>query len=123
MRAIQPARLTQQGDNAMKNTVSTNKHHLFLPSTVSAHPPSQTIEEVLVRIGITNPYALTTPQAAVYLSLIKNIPTAKSTLEVFRCRSTGPRYKKVGGRVYYTVAWLDEYADGVPVRIFDPNRL
>jgi hypothetical protein len=92
----------------MKNTVSTNKHHLFLPSTVSAHPPTQTIEEVLVRIGITNPYA---------------IPTAKSTLEVFRCRSTGPRYKKVGGRVYYTVAWLDEYADGVPVRIFDPNRL
>ena len=49
----------------MKNTTPTDKHHLFLPSTVAAHIPSQTFEEVLVRIGITNPHALTTPQVPV----------------------------------------------------------
>ena len=93
----------------------------FHPANGTGNQPA--IDAALAGIGIKNPYTITTAQAAAYLSQIKGVPTAKSTLEVFRCRSTGPKYKKVGGRVYYTAAWLDEYADGVPVVLFDPNRI
>lgn len=100
----------------------TSQKNLFPLTPAQANPTPPTFNEALARIGIKNPLAIPTRQAAAYLTAIKNIPTAPSTLEVFRHRSRGPKYKKVGGRVYYTTAWLDEYADGVPVAIFDPNR-
>ena len=101
---------------------SRNQKNLFPLASAQASTAPPDIEEALARIGIKNPLAIPTPQAAAYLSQIKNIPTAKSTLEIARCRSIGPKYKKVGGRVYYERAWLDEYAEGIPVHIFDPSK-
>lgn len=72
-------------------------------------------------LGILHPEAISTKQAARYLTEIKGIPTASSTLEVFRCQGRGPKFKRVGSRIFYTTEWLDEYATGVPVRIFDPT--
>ena len=92
-------------------------------STLHQNPlPSQYLKTVLAQIGITNPEAVTTKQASQYLSIIKGIPTASSTLEVYRCTGRGPIYKKVGSRCFYTIAWLDKYADGVEVKIFDPSK-
>ena len=84
--------------------------------------PSHQLKESLQRIGITNPETIPTKQAAAYLTQIKNVPTAPSSLEVYRCTSRGPRYKKIQSRVFYTLAWLDEWARGVEVRIYDPSR-
>ena len=73
-------------------------------------------------LGITNPNVIPTKQAAAYLSQIRGVPTAPSSLEVYRCTSRGPRYKKIGSRVFYTIAWLDEWSEGVEIRIYDPSR-
>ena len=112
--------------NTDRNTTPTNQSrnqkNLFPLASAQASTTPPDIEEALARIGIKNPLAIPTPQAAAYLSLIKNVPIAKSTLEIFRCRSTGPKYKKIGGRVFYERAWLDEYAEGVPVHVFDPSK-
>ena len=109
-------------DRTTPTDQARNQKNLFPLASAQANTAPPDIEEALARIGIKNPLAIPTPQAAAYLSQIKNIPTAPSTLEVYRHRSRGPKYKKVSGRVYYTAAWLDEYADGVPVSIFDPNK-
>ena len=77
--------------------------------------------EILLAIGATHPDLLTTKQASAYLTAL-GVPTAASSLEVARCKSRGPKYKKIGGRVFYTADWLAEYAAGVEVRIFDPSR-
>ena len=82
----------------------------------------QAIQEALIRIGVTHPESITTRQAAKYLSEVKGIPTAKSTLEVHRFKSRGPKYRKIGSRVFYTWAYLEEWANGLEVRIFDPSR-
>lgn len=92
------------------------------PTASRTPAPSRQLEEILQSLGISNPEALTTRQAAAYLSQLKSIPTAASSLEVYRCKSRGPKYKKIGGRIFYTTPWLDEYADGVEVKIFDPSR-
>jgi hypothetical protein len=84
--------------------------------------PTPQLTEVLRQIGIINPETIPTRQAAAYLSQIRNVPTAPSSLEVYRCQSRGPRYKKIGSRVFYTAAWLDEWAKGVEVKIYDPFR-
>lgn len=91
-----------------------------IPSRTPAHP--RQLEEALQSLGISNPEALTTKQAAAYLSQLKSIPTAASSLEVYRCKSRGPKYKKIGGRIFYTAPWLDEYAAGIEVKVFDPSR-
>ena len=75
-----------------------------------------------LRHGVTHPESITTRQAAKYLTETKGIPTAKSTLEIYRCRNKGPRYRKIGSRVFYPWAFLEEYANGVEVRIFDPSK-
>lgn len=80
-----------------------------------------TTAEILQKIGVSNPALLTTQQASAYLTEL-GLPTAASSLEVARCKSRGPKYKKIGGRVYYDVDWLNEHAAGVEVRIFDPSR-
>jgi len=84
--------------------------------------PVPQLTEALRQIGIINPETIPTKQAAAYLSQIKNVPTAPSSLEVYRCQSRGPRYKKIGSRVFYTTAWLDEWAKGVDVKVYDPSR-
>lgn len=109
-------------DRTTPTDQASNQKKLFPLTSAQPNPTPPAIEEDLARIGIKNPLAIPTRQAAAYLTEIKNIPTAPSTLEVYRHRSRGPKYKKVSGRVYYTAAWLDEYADGVPVSIFDPNK-
>jgi len=59
------------------------------------------LRATLRELGVIHPDSFTTKQAASYLSQIKGIPTAKSTLEVFRCQGRGPRYRKIGSRVFY----------------------
>ena len=89
-------------------------------SVMAGIPPA--IQEALIRIGVAHPEAITTKQAAKYLSEVKGIPTAKSTLEVHRFKSRGPKYRKIGSRVFYTWAYLEEWANGLEVRIFDPSK-
>ncbi|MDP3481338.1 MAG: hypothetical protein Q8R88_16335 [Desulfoprunum sp.] len=76
-------------------------------------------EKAIQKIGITNPESITTKQASAYLTQIKNIPTAPSSLSVYRCISRGPTFKRVGRRCYYTIAWLDKWAAGIEIKIFD----
>jgi hypothetical protein len=89
--------------------------------TTNPESISPQTEESFKQFGITNPEAITTKQASAYLTKIKGIPTAASSLEVYRCQSRGPKYKKIGSRVYYTIPWLDKWANGVEVKIFDPS--
>lgn len=100
---------TRQQKTSFRTTKSRDSH----TSTAAA--------EILQAIGATHPDLLTTRQASAFLTAL-GIPTAASSLEVARCKSRGPKYKKIGGRVFYTADWLDEYAAGVEVRIFDPSR-
>lgn len=83
---------------------------------------SPQLKKTLQELGIVNPEVLTTKQASSYLTQIKNIPTAARTLEVWRHFSRGPVFKRIGRRCYYTVAWLDQWAHGVEVKIFDPTQ-
>lgn len=48
---------------------------------------------------------LRTPEAARFLSL------SPRTLEKHRVNGTGPRYRKLGGRVVYSIPDLQEWAD------------
>ena len=99
------------------------------PTTPANRPTSSAVSAnitpemkvILRELGVIHPDSFTTKQAASYLSQIKGIPTAKSTLEVFRCRNRGPRYRKIGSRVFYSLTELDRYAQGVEIRIFDPS--
>ena len=71
---------------------------------------------------VVNPKALTTRNAADYLNSC-GYPVARGSLEVWRCKNVGPKYKKVGRRVFYEQAWLDEFMAGVVVKIFNPADL
>lgn len=81
-----------------------------------AHHPD--LADILKEIGVVNPEAVPTKAAAAYLTRFKGVPTAPSSLEVYRHRSCGPRYKKIRSRVFYTLEWLDHYAQGVEIKIF-----
>ena len=76
-------------------------------------------EQLITKIGISNPEAVTTKQAAAYLSEAKGIKIAVPTLEAHRSRNRGCRFKRVGRRIFYTIAWLDEYAAG---EVIDPAQ-
>ena len=54
---------------------------------------------------------LNTREAAVYLELI-GTPFTAGTLEVWRSEGRGPRYRKVGRRVFYAADDLDRFAAG-----------
>lgn len=41
------------------------------------------------------------------------------TLAVWRCLGRGPRYKKIGGRVFYEIADLESFADLGTVETID----
>ena len=49
------------------------------------HLENHPAKEVLRRLGITNPETVTTKQASRYLTEVKGLPTASSSLEVYRC--------------------------------------
>lgn len=73
----------------------------------SVAPPSQT--------GFPARY-LRTPEAARFLSL------SGRTLEKHRCYGTGPRYSKLGGRVVYSVADLQDWvSQGAKTSTSDPG--
>jgi hypothetical protein len=65
---------------------------------------------------------LNTVEASAYLTSC-GVPYSKKTLEVFRCKKRGPKYKKIVSRVYYERSWLDEFLKGLEVKIFDPAKL
>jgi len=52
------------------------------------------------------PMLLTTQEAALWLRL------APHTLENMRVRGTGPKFRKHGGRVYYSPRELKSWSDG-----------
>ena len=79
-------------------------------------------KELLDRLGIQSQEAVSTRAASKYLTQIKGIPTAASSLEVYRCQGRGPKYKKIGNRVFYTLPWLDRYAAGIEIKIYDPSE-
>ena len=59
---------------------------------------------------------LRTPEAGRYLSL------SGRTLEKHRTYGTGPRYRKIGGRVVYAVSDLEAWADqGAQTSTTDPG--
>jgi len=65
---------------------------------------------------------LNTVEASAYLTSC-GVPYSKKTLEVFRCKKRGPRYKKIVSRVFYEKDWLDEFLAGLEVKIFDPAKM
>ncbi len=65
---------------------------------------------------------LNTRQASAYLNSC-GVPYSKKTLEVFRCKKRGPKYKKIVSRVYYEKGWLDDFLAGLEVKIFDPAQM
>ena len=65
---------------------------------------------------------LNTQEASNYLTSC-GIPYSKKTLEVFRCKKRGPKYKKIVSRVYYEQSWLDEFVAGLEVKTFDPSKM
>ncbi len=56
-------------------------------------------------IALPTPRYVTTPDAAVHLGL------SPRTLEKHRCYGTGPVFRKLGGRVVYSLADLDAWAE------------
>lgn len=79
------------------------------------------LQQTLKDLGIVNPDNLTTKQASAYLKS-KGLPVAPSSLEVYRCTSRGPKYKKIISRIFYTIEWLDQWAEGIEVKIYDPTQ-
>lgn len=57
-----------------------------------------------------------TRQAAAYLNL------SPGTLEVWRCHRRGPRYSKLGKRVVYDFADLQEFATSSLIETLDTGR-
>jgi predicted DNA-binding transcriptional regulator AlpA len=65
----------------------------------------------------TTPRYLRTPDAALHLGL------SARTLEKHRCFGTGPVYRKLGGRIVYALADLDEWATlGMRRSTSDPGQ-
>ncbi|WP_114859739.1 helix-turn-helix transcriptional regulator [Azospirillum brasilense] len=68
------------------------------------------------KTGGLPPRFLRTPEAARFLGL------SGRTLEMHRVYGTGPRYRKIGGRVVYAVEDLKSWADqGLRTSTSDPG--
>ena len=78
-------------------------------------------QDKLATLGVSHPDAIPTKKASEFLTKVLGIPTAPSSLEVYRCSSRGPRYRKIGSRIFYTLEGLLDYAKGIEVKIFDPS--
>lgn len=83
---------------------------------------SQRHKAAIQELGIINPENVTTKQASAYLSKFVGIPVAPSSLEVYRSTNRGAKYRKIGSRCYYSLDWLDEWATGIEIKIYDPSR-
>lgn len=83
----------------------------------SSLPPE--VKKLLQEIGVKNPESLDTRQASEYLTAVKGIKTAPSSLEVYRSTSRGPTFKRIGRRIFYSTEWLDKWAAGIEIKIFD----
>lgn len=63
------------------------------------------------------PRFVRTPDAAVHLGL------SARTLEKHRCFGTGPLFRKLGGRIVYAIADLDDWAElGLRTSTSDPGK-
>ena len=64
---------------------------------------------------------LSTIEAAQHLKDL-GTPFTQKTLEVLRCRGRGPRYYKVGRKVFYDPTDLETFAQGQIVETVDTHR-
>lgn len=64
---------------------------------------------------------LNTREASRYLETI-GVPFTRGTLEVWRSRGVGPRYRKVGRKVFYDPKDLMAFAQGQVVETTDTYR-
>lgn len=69
-----------------------------------------------------HPKSISTKVASQYLTEA-GFPVKPGTLEVWRCLSKGPKFKKISSRVFYEKVWLDEFLEGLEVKIFDPAKM
>jgi len=65
------------------------------------------------RLATQAPERMKGPEAAVYLGV------ALSTLEKMRCRGQGPRFLRLGGRIFYRRQDLDAYLETCAVETAD----
>lgn len=63
------------------------------------------------------PARLRVPEAAKYLEL------STSTLDKMRVEGRGPRYLKIGGRVFYRLTDLDAYIEAAVIETTDSRAL
>jgi len=63
------------------------------------------------------PARMNGPTAAKYLGL------SKSTLDKMRVDGRGPRYLKIGGRVFYRLTDLDAYIEAAVIETTDSRAL
>ncbi|MBM9615972.1 hypothetical protein JWJ90_17015 [Desulfobulbus rhabdoformis] len=103
------------------SSTTTSRKNLHHPPVTAIPAISPEVKKILDDIGASHPMALNTKHASAFFHAI-GIPIAASTLEVFRSQGRGPKYKKIGSRVFYTVAFLEEYAQGVEIKIYDPSE-
>ena len=90
--------------------------HGFGRSTKSGHQSSQRVA-VDARPTPVVARFLRTPDAAVHLGL------SARTLEKHRCYGTGPVYRKLGGRIVYSLTDLDAWAElGLRRSTSDPGK-
>ena len=68
------------------------------------------------------PKLLNTKQASSYLKE-RGVCYSPKTLEVFRCKKKGPCYLKIVSRVYYKPEWLDQFLNGLKIKVFDPAKM
>lgn len=65
----------------------------------------------------TRPARLKVPEAANYLGV------GISTLDKMRMEGRGPRYLKIGGRVFYRLTDLDAYIEAAVIETTDSRAL
>lgn len=63
------------------------------------------------------PVRMRVPEAAKYLTL------STSTLDKMRVEGRGPRYLKIGGRVFYRLTDLDAYIEAAVIETTDSRAL
>jgi len=68
------------------------------------------------------PKNLNTKKAAEFLTGL-GIPFSKKTLEIWRSQGRGPKYKRVGGSVFYTESALFEFSKGQSVETEDSLKI
>ena len=60
-----------------------------------------------------------TPREAVNYLKEAGAPFTHGTLEVWRCKKRGPRFKHIAGRVFYEKRDLDAFLTGTKVETID----